>query len=188
MRLLKNLPFSQDTIRSGQDSGKVKTDFRSVYSNVRYIELYVKTLTSENKVDISLNTGLMWLTLMDSYYKQIEIHQQDPFQKTIALSTVSGSSKNSPMWFTSFRLGYLIGEEKIVSTFFRLNYMLQKGTYLSPLSNIIDGRQVIFEEKKFYNNFFQIHIGITIELSKLFESKEKKKTQKDDGPVSNSIQ
>ena len=191
IKLLKNRPYSQDSILSGLDSGKVKADFRSVYSNVKFLELFIRTMNADNKFEISFNTGFMWLTLMDSYYKQIEIYQQDPFNRATSLSTISGSNKNSPMWYTSFRLGYLLGEEKIVSTFLRLNYMLQTGTYLKPLSNIIDGRPVVFEEKKFYNNFFQVHIGTTIELGELFKSKEKKETdkknKKEDGTVANSL-
>jgi len=68
IKLLKNLPYSEDTVRSGIDSGKVKADFRSVYSFTKYIELYFKYYNAKEKIEISLNTGVMWLKLLDSYY------------------------------------------------------------------------------------------------------------------------
>lgn len=185
VKLLKSLPFAADTIRSGVDSGKVKSDFRSVYSYAKYIELFFKYYNSFNKVNLSLNTGLMWVKLLDSYYDQIDIYQQDPFQKTIALAPVNSHRKSPPLWFASLRFGKAIGKEATVSTFLRVNYTLQTGTYFKPLSNIIDGRPVAFEEKRFYNNFFQVHIGTTFDLDNIFSQKKDEK-KKDDGPISNS--
>lgn len=148
-KLLKNLPYSQDTIRSGVDSGKVKSDFRSVYSVVKYVELFIKTIETDNKVTASLNTGFMWLKLLDSYYEQIDIYQQDPFQKTIALSPVSKYRKSPPMWFASLRVGIALGEEKVVNTFVRLNYTLQKGTYLKPLVLLQMADQLYLKKSNF---------------------------------------
>jgi hypothetical protein len=186
IKLLKNLPFTEDTIRApGPDSGKVKADFRSVYSYIKYIELFFKYYDGNNKVNLSLNAGLMWLRLMDSYYEQIDIYQQDPFQKTIALAPITNRRNSQPMWFASLRLGKALGKEETVTTFLRVNYTLQKGKYLKPLSTIIDGRPVVFEEKSFYNNFFQVHLGTTFDLDKIFSKKEDDK-KKGDGPISNS--
>lgn len=44
---------------------------------------------------------------------------------------------------------------------------------------------VVFEEKSFYNNFFQVHLGTTFDLDKIFSKKEDDK-KKGDGPISNS--
>lgn len=184
-KLLKNLPYTQDSINSGPDSGKVKADFRSVYSRVYFAEMYIKMLKQESNVDLSLTTGFMWLKLLDSYYEQIDILQQDPFQRTIALSTISDQRKSAPIWYTSLRLGVLLGEEKIVATFLRVNYMLQQGTYYKPLSNIVDGRPVQYEKRNYYNNFFQVHLGTTIQLSQVFNKDKSKK--KDDGMIGNSL-
>lgn len=189
IKLLKNLPFTADTIRTpGPDSGKVKSDFRSVYSCVKYLELYIKSIETQNKINVSLNAGAMWLKLLDSYYQQIDIYQQDPFQKAVALSPVTKSRKSPPMWFASLRVGVALGEEKVVTTFLRVNYTLQTGNYLKPLTtNVVEGKPVVFEEKKFYNNFFQVHMGTTFDLDKIFTKKEDK-AKKNDGPISNSVQ
>jgi hypothetical protein len=186
IKLIKNLPFSEDTVRSGIDSGKVKADFRSVYSFTKYLELYFKYYNAKEKVEISLNTGVMWLKLLDSYYEQIDIYQQDPFQKAIALSTVNGNRKSKPMYFVSIRAGKGLGKDGVVSSFVRLNYTLQTGSYLKPLSTIVDGRPISFEKKSFYNNFFQVHLGTTFDLDKIFKKDDDKK--KGDGPISNSGQ
>ncbi|MBL7701454.1 MAG: hypothetical protein JNM14_04350 [Ferruginibacter sp.] len=187
VKLIKNQPYSEDTIRSGIDSGKVKADFRSVYSFAKYIELYFKYYNAKEKVEISLNTGFMWLKLLDSYYEQVDIYQQDPFQKAVALSTVNDTKRSKPMYFISVRGGKGLGKEDAVSAFIRLNYTLQSGTYLRPLTTIIDGRPIAFEKKSFYNNFFQVHFGTTFDLDKIFSKKEEEK-KKGDGPISNSVQ
>lgn len=187
LKLLKSLPYSEDTIRSGIDSGKVKSDFRSVYSFTKYIELYFKYYNAKDKINLSLNTGVMWLKLLDSYYEQIDIYQQDPFQKAIALSPVTESRKSHPMWFVSLRAGKALGKEETVSAFLRLNYTLQKGTYYKPLTTVLDGRPVPFEKKWFYNNFFQVHFGTTFDLDNIFSKKEEDK-KKGDGPISNTNQ
>lgn len=185
--LLKSLPFSADTVRSGIDSGKVKADFRSVYSYTKYIELYFKYYNAKEKVNLSLNTGVMWLKLLDSYYEQIDIYQQDPFQKTIALAPVTDKRKSQPMWFVSLRGGKALGKEETVSAFIRVNYTLQKGTYYKPLTTVLDGRPAPFEKKSFYNNFFQVHFGTTFDLDKIFSKNDDAK-KKGDGPISNSGQ
>lgn len=185
VKLIKNLPYSEDTVRSGIDSGKVKADFRSVYSFTKYIELYFKYYNQKEKVEIAMNTGVMWLKLLDSYYEQIDIYQQDPFQKAIALSTVGDARKSKPMYYISIRGGKGLGKEGVVSTFLRLNYTLQTGSYLRPLGTVIDGRPVSFEKKSFYNNFFQVHLGTTFDLDKIFAKKDDDK-KKNDGPISNS--
>lgn len=184
-KVLKNLPFSADTIRSGVDSGKVKSDFRSVYSGAKFVELYVKTIKMDHNVEFSMNTGFMWLKLMDSYYQQIDVYQQDPFQRSIALTTLNSFQSSRPIWYNSIRLGFALGEEKLASTFLRLNYMLQKGRYLKPLGTILDGQPVQFEERNFYNNFFQVHIGLTLELDKILNGAKNK--SKNDGTISNSV-
>jgi len=186
IKLIKNLPFSEDTVRSGNDSGKVKADFRSVYSFTKYLELYFKYYNAKEKVEIALNTGVMWLKLLDSYYEQIDLYQQDPFQKAIALSTVNGNRKSRPMYFVSVRAGKGLGKDGVVSSFVRLNYTLQTGSYLRPLSTIVDGRPISFEKKSFYNNFFQVHLGTTFDLDKIFKKDDDKK--KGDGPIGNSGQ
>ncbi len=184
-KVIKNLPFSADTIRSGVDSGKVKSDFRSVYSGAKFIELFIKTIKMDHNVDFSMNTGFMWIKLMDSYYQQIDVFQQDPFQRSIALTTLNSFQSSRPIWFNSIRLGFALGEEKVATTFLRMNYMLQKGRYLKPLGVIVDGQPVQFEDRKFYNNFFQVHVGLTLELDKLL--KGARSQIKNDGPISNSV-
>lgn len=187
VKLIKSQPYSEDTVRAGIDSGKVKADFRSIYSFTKYIEIYFKYYNAKEKVEISLNTGFMWLKLLDSYYEQIDIYQQDPFQKAIALSTVNDKRKSKPMYFISIRGGKGLGKEDAVSAFIRLNYTLQTGSYLKPLTTVIDGRPVLFEKKSFYNNFFQVHFGTTFDLDKIFSKKDEEK-KKGDGPISNSVQ
>ena len=132
-----------------------------------------------------MNTGFMWLKLMDSYYQQIDVYQQDPFQRSIALTTLNSFQSSRPIWYNSIRLGFALGEEKLASTFLRLNYMLQKGRYLKPLGTIVDGQPVQFEERNFYNNFFQVHIGLTVELDKILNGAKNK--SKNDGTISNSV-
>lgn len=180
-RLLKSRPFSTDTITSGPDSGKVKSDFRSVYSNANFMEVYIKMLKPESNVDLSLTAGVRGIRLLDSYYEQFDILQQDPFQRTTALAKINSKRRGAPIYYASFQIGVLIGEERTVSTFLRVNYSLQKGNYLKPLSNVVDGRPVTYEERKFYNNFFQVHLGTTVELSKLFENINKKPEAKNGG-------
>jgi hypothetical protein len=186
IKLIKNLPFTQDSVRSGPDSGKVKSDFRSVFSNSKYLEVFIKTIENDQKISASLNFGAMWLKLTDSYYEQINIYQQDPFQKAVALAPVEkrGYKNNRPIWFTSLRIGMELGTDKVVNTFIRLNYLVQSGNYNKALDQVVDGKPVRFETKKFYNNYFQVQFGTTFEINKLFNKSDKKK---DDGPVSNSL-
>lgn len=185
-KLLKSRPFSTDSITSGPDSGKVKSDFRSVYSNSNFVEIYAKMLKPESNVDISLTAGVRGIRLLDSYYEQFDILQQDPFQRTTALSKLNDKKRGAPIYYASLQIGVLIGDEKAVSTFLRVNYSLQKGNYLKPLSTLVDGRPVSFEQRKFYNNFFQVHLGTTIELSKLFEKSSQTNNRKE-GMISNPV-
>lgn len=184
VQLIRNRPFYRDSIEVSPGVFEQRSDFRSVYSRANFIELFTKTLTADQKIDLSLTLGYRWIKLMDSYYQQITVLQQDPFQKITALQ-FAGSSPKRGMLYSSFRLGLAVGEEKTVSMFYRMNYSLETGSYLYALEKPVVGRPIRFEKRRFYNNFFQVHVGATISLEDLFV-KDKDKGKKD-GMIINSV-
>lgn len=179
--VLRNKPYYSDTIKVNGTT-YTKNDVRPVYSFIHKLEIFGNSagfIAERNKV--AVNAGLMWINLKDSYYKQFDAAIVDPFDKASALLPANDARNGrnaKPIWFFSGTWSVFYGDKMKNSTFFRINYYYQTGSYnrYGGSSNLIDFDPKRFYEDRFHNHFLQIQAGATLDLDAFLGIKEEKKT------------
>lgn len=183
-RLFRNRPFYTDTVKTGIDSGKVRSDFRAIYSLAPNIEVYAKVLNiEETGVYMDMILGVMQLRLLDSYYAQYDAAVVDEFNRATTIIPVTTFPKRrpSPIWYISTRLAKDWGEENSNSIFFRVNYYRQTGEHNVIVRQPPSPQPPVFSKEKFHNHFMQLQLGVSLGLDNLFKPKGE---QKQDGKKS----
>jgi hypothetical protein len=194
IRMLRNRPFYADTIKTGIDSGKVRSDFRSVYSFAPNIEIYSKVLNvKESGVYMDLILGMMSIRMKDSYYSQYDASVVDEFNRATNLVPVTSFPKRkpSPIWYASARLARDWGENFQNAIFFRINYYYQTGKFNRLVSQPPAPQPPVLIKDRLHNHYLQLQLGLTFGLDNLFKPKEEKKDEKKDekkpGKTENNI-
>lgn len=178
--VLRNKPYYSDTIKVNNIT-YTKSDVRPVYSFIHKIEIFGNSagfIGDRNRV--AVNAGLMWINLKDSYYKQFDAAIVDPFDKASALLPASDARNGrnaTPIWFFSGTWSVFYGDKKKNSTFFRINYYHQTGSYnrYGGSSNLTDFDPKRFYVDRFHNHFLQIQAGATLDLDAFLGIKDDKK-------------
>ena len=171
--LVRNRPFV-DTLVS--QSGKTDSSiFRPTYSMAYNVELFGKTLFIEKtSLNLDFNVGIMWLYLHDSYYKQYDAAVVDPYNKASVLLPVDYPAKKvRPVYMVSFKLTKNIGTAVDHYAYLRGSWMYQTGEYFPVYKRTINTGEVIYQKSnaatRFYNNFLQIQVGISLDLNDLLK-------------------
>jgi hypothetical protein len=173
--LLRNKPYYADTIRSNNTTF-TQNDVRPVYSHAHKMEIYLNNNKSINgKFDVIVNAGVMWIRLRDSYYRQFDAAEVDIFDRAtlllLASDAINGRKAQSIAFFGG-TLKMKWGTNLKNSIFFRTNYYFQDGDYrrYTGPTNAIDPKR--FEQRKFYNHFLQLQLGLALNLNKFFGIEE----------------
>lgn len=170
-RLIRNRPFF-DTLKV---EGSINdSSFVTMYSGAYGIDLYGKTdFKAIGKMQLDWTFGLMWIRLFHSNFRQINGPEIEQFQNVETKIPVNLRQKNTPIWFGNFRLKKPLTEKDNNYIYLRGSYLLQTGKY-QPLSIETDTNggplfNLSNEKRKFYNHFFQLQLGVSIDLNSLFK-------------------
>lgn len=173
--LLRNRPYYSDTIRFN-NSTFTKNDVRPIYSHVQKLEVYMNNdKPIGERFDVIINAGIMHIALKDSYYEQFDAGEVDIFDRATTLLPASDAingRKAEEILFFGGMLKYKWGTNLKNSVYFRTNYYYQTGEYrrYAGPTNIIDPKR--FEERRFYNHFLQLQLGVALQLNKFFGVEE----------------
>lgn len=178
--VLRNRPYITDTIIY-QNKQFTKADLRPFYSFAHKFEVYMNNSDLiEKSVGYALNGGIMLVRLKDSYFKQYDAAEIDPFDRATKLLPANDPyirRKARPIWFFGGTLKKLWGDGNKNTAFVRLNYFYQTGKYIryTGSSDISQGSfdPRLFRETWYHNHFLQLQMGLSLEINKFLGAEKK---------------